>query len=147
MSEAPISGKFTALPSDSAVAAFFDRHKARHHAYVGVVCKMLEAGEGSFVTHDDPVACDVLLPTYEVRARILETFKSEHAVRLRAEVAAFCLNLAKNRGKSMRWMVFRAHTGTHYLFAEQTETLELLGALQVVSKLHVSPEEWDSLWK
>jgi len=147
MSETPLSGKITALPSQGAIAAFLDRHKARDHAYLEVVCKMLDAGEGSFVTHDEPVACDVVLPTYEVRARILETFQSEHAVRLRSEVTAFCGKLAENRGKSMRWMVFRAHTGTHYLFAEQIETRELLGALQIVSKLHVSPEEWDSLWK
>lgn len=147
MAETPLSGKITALPSNSAVVAFLDRHAARDHAYLEVACKMLDAGEGSFLVYERTIACDVLLPTYEARARILETFQSPHAARLRSEVTEFCTKLAENRGKTLRWVIFQAHSGTRYLFAEQTETIELLGALQIVSKLHVSPEEWDSLWK
>jgi hypothetical protein len=140
------SGNITAMP-DSAVTAFLDRHTALDHAYLEVACKMLDAGQGSFLVHEKPIACDVVLPTYEARAHLLETFQTPHAARLRSEVTAFCTKLNENRGKTMRWVIFRAHGGTRYLFAEQAETLELLGALQLVSKLHVSPEEWESLWK
>jgi hypothetical protein len=125
---------------------FLTRHPASEHPYLEVVHLALARGECQPNDDHSLVSCDQLLRTYRGRAKTLQRFQTPHAVELRREVERFCTRLAASRGKSAQFHGFRVPGGVQYLFVERTDTYELLSAMRTVSKLDVSPDEWQRLW-
>lgn len=124
---------------------FLARHPATEHPYLLAVHQALVQGKCEVVAPSSPVECDELLRTYRLRASHLEQFRTSHAIELHRDFQRFCQRLAASSGRTIDWWSFRV-AGLQYVFAERTDTLELLGTLKRVSQLDVSPEEWQRLW-
>jgi len=131
---------------DQGATDFLTRHSESAHAYVSAVCGAASRGQCEADAPSGSVDCEEVLKIYRIRAEHLARFATPHAARLRQDVVRFCERLESCKGQRFRWWTFQCPDGVTYAFAEHATSHELLGAIRTVSKLRVSPEEWERLW-
>ncbi|MGZ3451943.1 MAG: hypothetical protein ACXVEF_20200 [Polyangiales bacterium] len=92
-----------------------------------------------------PVRCESLLGIYFFRAKMLRRFSSPHAERLRRDVEALCVELARSYdGECVMWDF---HLDAHNVVLVEHVNGDLLGVLHTIGRGQVrTNEEWIELW-
>ena len=95
---------------------------------------------------DNVVSCESLLNIYEMRAKHLEQYSSEHALQLKISTQELCNNLRKYIDDSCILHHLEGQLSHQYILIVLSNRNTLIGCLKIVSELNVSASEWTKLW-
>jgi hypothetical protein len=88
-----------------------------------------------------------LLQTYTVRREHLLKFTTEHARQLHRDVADLCQRLKATPSSTCESLRIRtSKPAEFYTVFRDISSRQILGCIFGVSKIEVSPEEWERLW-
>jgi hypothetical protein len=105
-----------------------------------------EFGEFEIEFSQDPISCEELLFTYQIRAEHLSQFTTEYAAQLKASTDELCRNLLKHKEEQCLFHTLKGAVKHEYKLVVLKNTNVLLGCLKTVSQLNVTEQEWGQLW-
>ena len=130
------------------VAAFLESHSGGGFRHAEELLAALR--QGACTLHAEPrlTACKALIDIYRRREKHLRQFDSVHARALRDDVVELNKNFeSMSKDAECRGWSFEFEGGVTFAVFEEPESFRVLGCIRAVSKLKVSKEEWERLWR